>query len=139
MNRASLSFSATRRTRHLARLARVLVLLMASALRHQPPSIVFEQPNELAELHVIHRGEGLGWAMPRRVRQARTAARRRQPRGSRNTRFGLRWAAAGMQAASTQFRRVKGYPPAPATRRGAPPHPRRREPPDQPVTSSLTV
>jgi hypothetical protein len=29
----------------------MLVLLMASALRHQPPSVVFEQTNELAELH----------------------------------------------------------------------------------------
>jgi hypothetical protein len=48
---------------HLAGLARVLVLLMTSALRHQLPSIVFEQPNELAELHLAHRAEGLGWAM----------------------------------------------------------------------------
>lgn len=29
----------------------MLVLLMASTLRHQPPSVVFEQTNELAELH----------------------------------------------------------------------------------------
>src|SRR5579862_6992774 len=29
----------------------MLVLLMASALRYQLPSVVFEQPNELAELH----------------------------------------------------------------------------------------
>jgi hypothetical protein len=29
----------------------MLVLLMASTLRHQLPSIIFEQPNELAELH----------------------------------------------------------------------------------------
>lgn len=29
----------------------MLVLLVAAALRHQLPSIVFEQPNELAELH----------------------------------------------------------------------------------------
>ena len=29
----------------------MLVLLMASTLRHPLPSIVFEQPNELAELH----------------------------------------------------------------------------------------
>lgn len=29
----------------------MLVLLVASALRHRLPSIVFEQPNQLAELH----------------------------------------------------------------------------------------
>jgi hypothetical protein len=29
----------------------MLVLLMASTLRDQLPAIVFEQPNELAELH----------------------------------------------------------------------------------------
>jgi hypothetical protein len=29
----------------------MLVLLMASTLRDQPPSVVFEQANELAELH----------------------------------------------------------------------------------------
>jgi len=29
----------------------MLVLLMASALRHELPSIVFEQPDELTKLH----------------------------------------------------------------------------------------
>jgi hypothetical protein len=53
---------------HLAGLARMLLLLMASALRHQLPTIVFEQSNELAELHSAHRAEALGWAMSRRVR-----------------------------------------------------------------------
>src|SRR5512146_2992335 len=49
---------------HLARLDRVLVLLMASTLRHRRhPS--FDQPDELAELHATHRAEGLGWAMSR--------------------------------------------------------------------------
>jgi hypothetical protein len=41
----------------------MLVLLMASTLRYQLPSIVFEQPNELAELHTAHRAETFGWAM----------------------------------------------------------------------------
>jgi hypothetical protein len=46
----------------------MLELLMATALRHHLPSVVFEQPNELAELHFAHRAEALGWAMSRRVR-----------------------------------------------------------------------
>jgi hypothetical protein len=29
----------------------MLILLMASALRHKPPSVVLEQSNELAQLH----------------------------------------------------------------------------------------
>jgi len=41
----------------------MLVLLMASTLRDQLPSIVFEQPDELAELHLAHPAERLGWAM----------------------------------------------------------------------------
>jgi hypothetical protein len=37
---------------HLARLARVLILLMTSTLRHELPAIVFERSNELTELHL---------------------------------------------------------------------------------------
>jgi hypothetical protein len=62
----------------------MLVLLVASALRDKLPAIVFGQPNELAEIHVAHRAEALGWAMSRKVRRARVAARQRKPRGSRN-------------------------------------------------------
>ena len=60
----------------------MLVLLMASTLRDQVPSIVFEQPNELAELHVAHRAERLDWPYlnesgegERRTRDERLAVR----------------------------------------------------------------
>ena len=49
------------------------VLLMAATLRDQLPAVLFEQPDELAELHAIDRAEGLGWAMSRRVRSARAS------------------------------------------------------------------
>jgi len=38
----------------------VLVLLVTVALSDQLPSVVFEQPDELAELHAAHRAETLG-------------------------------------------------------------------------------
>jgi hypothetical protein len=39
---------------HFAGLARMFVPLMAAALHQEPPSIIFEQPNEFAELHSAH-------------------------------------------------------------------------------------
>jgi hypothetical protein len=41
----------------------MFVLPVASALGHQPPTIVFERSNQLAELHLADRAERLGWAM----------------------------------------------------------------------------
>jgi len=43
------------------------VLLVAPALRHQTPAIVFEQTNELAERHFDHGADALGWAMSRKA------------------------------------------------------------------------
>jgi hypothetical protein len=45
----------------------MLVLLVATALRDELPAIVFEQPNELVELHTAHRGGASAGAERRRL------------------------------------------------------------------------
>jgi hypothetical protein len=44
----------------------MLALLMISALCRQPPSIVFEQPEELAERHISPRRAYVGFEPARR-------------------------------------------------------------------------
>jgi hypothetical protein len=41
----------------------MLVLLVASTLRDELPTIVFEQPDEVAKFHRVHGAALLGWAM----------------------------------------------------------------------------